>query len=148
MTTSQQSDDNLQPAASAEEQQPVGTDAPSQTAEAAPVTEAEQAPVAEAAAEETPAQEAPVAEAASEAAPAPEAPAEEAPCPGSPGRRVCHRTGRSGYTRSRANPGPGSYSVCSADPCCSRSCSRRTAPGRKARCQGHGPGCRSPDLHL
>lgn len=77
MTTSQQSDDNLQPAASAEEQQPVGTDAPAQTAEAAPVTEAEQAPVAEAAAEEAPAQEAPVAEAATEAAPAQEAPAEE-----------------------------------------------------------------------
>ena len=78
MTTSQQSDDNLQPAASAEEQQPVGTDAPAQTAEATQVTEAEQAPVAEAAAEEAPAQEAPVAEAAAEEAPAQEAPAEEA----------------------------------------------------------------------
>ncbi|MFL4474200.1 DUF349 domain-containing protein [Paeniglutamicibacter sp. MACA_103] len=74
MTTSQQSDDNLQPAAAAEEQQPEST------VEAAPATEpeaAEQAPESEPeAAEQAPESEAVVEEAAE--APATEGPAEEA----------------------------------------------------------------------
>ena len=87
MTTSQQSDDNLQPAAAAEEQQTESTVEATPVAEPeaaveAPETEApaaQEAPVAEAT-EEAPAQEAPAAEAtpATEEAPAQEAPAAEA----------------------------------------------------------------------
>ncbi|WP_336245035.1 DUF349 domain-containing protein [Paeniglutamicibacter quisquiliarum] len=95
MTTSQQSDDNLQPAAAAEEQQTESTveatpavepeaavEAPATDAPAAEEAEAQEAPEAEAPAEEAPAAEAPAkAESAPEAEAAPAAPAHPVPTP-------------------------------------------------------------------